>query len=293
MLKKYKKFMSHFTIKPLNILLIIYLSISIIIMLLFAPIALSRINSYFYEINPTYAITIFIIMLFVNGIFIFLLYNINTKEKNKQNNKNNDFSKNNMQYFGEYDIERKYIENKINELSNRLIQTEQNWLNMNHIILSSNEPSISNKNLNVFGNFLEKYGIEMNKIKIENNLVFVLTPFDNNYIDDYQIINEVCTGLKLVSKRGDETYVDSIFPHIIQLIARAKIVIANINGRNPNVFYELGIAHMMNKPTIIISRSKDELIIDLAHKYIILYNNHYELQEELKDMLLKIINIPT
>jgi hypothetical protein len=38
-------------------------------------------------------------------------------------------------------------------------------------------------------------------------------------------------------------------PHI----SSADVIIADCTGRNPNVFYELGMAHILNKPVILIT----------------------------------------
>ena len=67
-----------------------------------------------------------------------------------------------------------------------------------------------------------------------------------------------------------------------------EIVIANIDGRNPNVFYELGLAHAMDKNTILLSKFKQDLPVDIKSKYMIIYRNISMLENELKKELLKI-----
>ena len=48
-------------------------------------------------------------------------------------------------------------------------------------------------------------------------------------------------------------------------------MIADITGRNPNVLYELGVAHTLAKPVLIISRNAADIPIDLSTRRIILY----------------------
>jgi hypothetical protein len=53
-------------------------------------------------------------------------------------------------------------------------------------------------------------------------------------------------------------------------------VIADISGRNPNVLYELGIAHTLAKPVLILSREPSDIPIDLASRRVILYGQQGE-----------------
>ena len=44
-----------------------------------------------------------------------------------------------------------------------------------------------------------------------------------------------------------------ILDKIGRLISQADVVIADCSGRNPNVFYELGMAHALGKPVVLIT----------------------------------------
>ncbi|HYP24595.1 MAG TPA: hypothetical protein VEV43_13575, partial [Actinomycetota bacterium] len=50
---------------------------------------------------------------------------------------------------------------------------------------------------------------------------------------------------------------------IIQAIVNAKVVVADLTGRNANVYYELGVAHSFAKPLLILVDSTDSLAFDL------------------------------
>jgi len=58
-----------------------------------------------------------------------------------------------------------------------------------------------------------------------------------------------------------------------QALKDARCVIADLTEKNPNVFYELGLAHAMGKPTIIITGSMDDVPFDLQHLRIIRYDH--------------------
>ena len=57
-----------------------------------------------------------------------------------------------------------------------------------------------------------------------------------------------------------------------QHIQDARCVIADLSGKNPNVFYELGLAHAAGKPTVILSQSVEDVPFDLQHMRIIRYD---------------------
>jgi len=72
--------------------------------------------------------------------------------------------------------------------------------------------------------------------------------------------------------RGDDVFTPTdILVDIWQSINGADFVIADITGRNPNVLYELGVAHTLAKPVLIISRHAADIPIDLSTRRIILY----------------------
>ena len=59
---------------------------------------------------------------------------------------------------------------------------------------------------------------------------------------------------------------------IIEKIQYDDLVIADLTDGNPNVFYELGIAHTLGKPVIMITQSMDYVPFDLKHLRCIVYD---------------------
>jgi hypothetical protein len=55
-------------------------------------------------------------------------------------------------------------------------------------------------------------------------------------------------------------------------INAAKVLVAELTSRNPNVFYELGLAHALDKPVVLISSNEDDVPFDLKHIRVIYYN---------------------
>jgi hypothetical protein len=64
-----------------------------------------------------------------------------------------------------------------------------------------------------------------------------------------------------------------IFQDIQREIEQAEIVIAEITPANPNVFYELGYAHALQKPTILLARRESQLPFDVRSYRVVFYND--------------------
>jgi hypothetical protein len=184
------------------------------------------------------------------------------------------------------------FEKSIYQLTDRLVSTQERWMDANHLVIASqgNTHMDINKEESVYlTEFLKSNGVSVEDLRIEKNLVLVLTPFNTDFDSTFETIRQVCSKVNLKCLRGDEEYIKSdVFAHILKLIVRANIIIANINGRNPNVFYELGLAHALNKNTIMVSRAIDKLPIDVKSKYMILYEDERGLEIDLRTQLLKI-----
>jgi hypothetical protein len=54
-----------------------------------------------------------------------------------------------------------------------------------------------------------------------------------------------------------------ITSHIINMIIESPLVIADLTGANPNVFYELAIRHAVNKPYIQIIQKGEDIPFDI------------------------------
>ncbi|MBI1792039.1 MAG: hypothetical protein HYR60_31315 [Acidobacteria bacterium] len=64
-----------------------------------------------------------------------------------------------------------------------------------------------------------------------------------------------------------------IFQDIQREIQQAEIVIAEITPANPNVFYELGYAHALGKPTILLARRGSQLPFDIRSYRVVFYSD--------------------
>ncbi len=67
-----------------------------------------------------------------------------------------------------------------------------------------------------------------------------------------------------------------IIQDIFELIYSSSIVIADLSRKNPNVFYEIGIAHTLGKPVIPIAQNIDDVPFDLRHHRVLTYYDNGE-----------------
>src|SRR5262249_46860384 len=80
-------------------------------------------------------------------------------------------------------------------------------------------------------------------------------PFDTLYRD---VINPVATTAGFEAVRVDEvTGPGIILDDIQRQIEESHAVVAEISTHNPNVYYELGYAHALRKPAILLVRRQD------------------------------------
>lgn len=116
---------------------------------------------------------------------------------------------------------------------------------------------------------------------------FVVMPFAREFNDLYILgIREVAESLGMIVVRADEIQHNESIPEIIRRsIAETDIVIAEISNKNPNVMYEVGLAHATDKETILICDDAKTIPFDLTSINHIAYSGIVELRDKLKTRL--------
>ncbi|PSB23573.1 hypothetical protein [Stenomitos frigidus] len=104
--------------------------------------------------------------------------------------------------------------------------------------------------------------------------LFVLMPFKPEMkplYDDH--IVKVADDLNLSVARGDDFFTaHSVMLDVWSAICSAKVIIADCTGRNPNVFYEIGLGHVLGKPVILITQNNEDVPFDVKHMRYIQYS---------------------
>lgn len=124
--------------------------------------------------------------------------------------------------------------------------------------------------------------------------VFVITPFGEDFLALYNELKEKFSENFEFTNAEDLDNQQNILKDIVKGIYEASVVIADLTGLNANVFYELGLAHAMNKKVIIITQNISELPFDIksyrANEYSLQFNKLTKLIEELNKLLFGAIN---
>ena len=80
----------------------------------------------------------------------------------------------------------------------------------------------------------------------------------------------------------EQIFEESILERIYTQISKADIIVADMTGRNPNVFYEVGYAHALDKRVLLLTQNTDDIPFDLKHYPHIVYGGKItELKGEL------------
>lgn len=134
---------------------------------------------------------------------------------------------------------------------------------------------------------IEGKEFQIKERKQKSPKIFVLMPFSPDLDDIYHLgIHETAKILNCPCERVDEIeFVGSILDKIYNSIVNSKIIIAEVSSTNPNVYYELGYAHALNKPVILITKDISSTPFDLHNYNHIVYNNIVDLREKLKSRL--------
>lgn len=99
----------------------------------------------------------------------------------------------------------------------------------------------------------------------DKKLVTILMPFGPEWSNDvYNALAKVIRNAKLRPWRADEDHSDDVIMQTIwERINESHFVVADCTGRNPNVFYELGIAHTIGKQVFICAQKRSDISFDV------------------------------
>jgi hypothetical protein len=105
---------------------------------------------------------------------------------------------------------------------------------------------------------------------------FIIMPF-GDWFDTYyeSIYMPAIEATGLTPRRADNLYRPSaIINDIWALTNDAKLILADLSEKNANVFYELGLAHALAKPAILVTESMDDVPFDLRSLRVIVYEKN-------------------
>ncbi|QYJ01079.1 hypothetical protein KUV46_01490 [Thalassovita mediterranea] len=111
----------------------------------------------------------------------------------------------------------------------------------------------------------------------EADLVSVMMPFHPHFNPVHNAIVSVVEGFGMRCQRADDIWINpAVIQDVVSLIDRSRLVICDCSQRNPNVFYEMGIAHALGREVIAITQSEADIPFDIRHLRYVHYLNNAE-----------------
>lgn len=103
--------------------------------------------------------------------------------------------------------------------------------------------------------------------------IFVLMPFDPKFNDIYKFgIKGAAIDVGAYAERiDDQIFTEGMLDRIFNQISKADVIVADMTGRNPNVFYEVGYAHAIGKIVLLLTQDSNDIPFDLKHRQHIVY----------------------
>lgn len=132
----------------------------------------------------------------------------------------------------------------------------------------------------------------------DSSLVAVMMPFDTEYDAVYDTIKEAVSDAGLYCRRVDDIWdSDHIMADVASLLWRAEVIVADLTGRNPNVFYEVGLSHALPRKTVMLTQDSSDVPFDLQSIRYLKYDmedisthDGFDLKRDLKKRLRRLTN---
>lgn len=124
--------------------------------------------------------------------------------------------------------------------------------------------------------------------KIDDDLVSVMMPFDASFNDVYESLKAAAHAVGMRCQRADDIWeTDTVIQDVANLIGRARVVICDLTSRNPNVFYETGIAHTLGRDVVLVTQNNGDVPFDVGHIRYLRYLNNGEGRARLQDEIIR------
>ena len=176
----------------------------------------------------------------------------------------------------ELDLLRLQLEREVYKSTKGLTSDPKNFEDVNHLVMDSTEAVLDSGNRS---SFFSSLGIDFKTMNVLKGTAFVLTPHHPDFDQAYQIIKKTTEALGFKVERGDEKFTEGpILRHVLKKIVTSELILANIDGRNPNVFYELGLAQSLGKRVIILTSEVESAPFDVRDQRMVVWSNAQELE---------------
>ncbi|WP_460151952.1 hypothetical protein [Pseudomonas sp. S2_B07] len=169
----------------------------------------------------------------------------------------------------ELEMFRQSLENSIYSSNDKLVSNRARWKDVNHMLFEAAQRNIVRKPDQ--NSYLESLSIDRDDIKISSKKAFLLAPINPRFSSQIGQIKSACASIGVECETADEEYISGpILSVIVKKMLSASLVIAIIDGRNPNVFYELGLAHAFGKTVVMVAGGLEDIPFDIQSQRLVL-----------------------
>lgn len=184
--------------------------------------------------------------------------------------------------------QREKLENEVYKANENLLATYVRFGDLNHLLIANTYSDIRVSRNVVDYSFFEGLGLDPTGLAVEDRFVTCLMPFNKQYNKIYSTIQDVCSNNGCTCHRSDDKFLpNDILKYTMELILRSQVIVAVLDGRNANVYYEVGIAHSIGKTVILISNASKfkDTPFDVKGNRFILYQTQEDLNIQLNNTL--------
>lgn len=184
--------------------------------------------------------------------------------------------------------QRERLENLAIQANNNLVGTYLRFGDLNHLLIANSYSDVYISRNVVDYSFFEGLGLDPTGLAVEDKFVTCLMPFNKQYRKIYSTIQDVCSTNGCSCHRSDDKFLpNDILKYTMELILRSQVIVAVLDGRNANVYYEVGIAHSIGKTVILVSNASKfkDTPFDVKGTRFILYQTQEDLNIQLNNTL--------
>ena len=127
----------------------------------------------------------------------------------------------------------------------------------------------------------------MGEPKEQKPMAFVIMPLSDGFDKIYEgfLVETLREAGFEVCRADNIRSAQNILKDIVRGIEKSDLIVADLTDSNPNVFYELGLAHALHKPIIMLSQEIKDLPFDLRSYRVIQYTTHFREMDQARNQL--------
>lgn len=116
---------------------------------------------------------------------------------------------------------------------------------------------------------------KITQFNLRSRYCFVMMPFTEKWSNRvWEKLKNVIESNSIRCDRADSLYGHNVLEDIWKAINEAELLVADVTNKNPNVFYEIGLAHSLGKRVILITQNIEDIPFDFrGYRHLVYEDN--------------------